>query len=221
MKESDLYLPLKKFLEIQNYEVKGEVKDCDVLAVRKDQEPLIIELKLSINLSVIIQAVDRLSYSSLVYLGIPKQYKMNRNRRRKVVKLIKMLGLGLIVIDPNIKIGSVDVVVEPKEFKPRISKAKKQKLLSEFHNRNGDPNLGGASTMQGRVTAYRQRAVCIAEYLSKNGATKASILAKQLQEPKARDILYKNYYGWFESESRGVYQLSKIGTSEFVKWCER
>ena len=31
MKESDLYLPLKKFLESQNYEVKGEIQDCDAL----------------------------------------------------------------------------------------------------------------------------------------------------------------------------------------------
>ena len=52
MKESDLYLPLKRFLEGQGYEVKGEVLDCDVMAVRGDEEPLLVELKLSLNLSV-------------------------------------------------------------------------------------------------------------------------------------------------------------------------
>ena len=46
MKESDLYLPLKQFLESQNYEVKGEVQDCDVLALRDDEAPVIVELKL-------------------------------------------------------------------------------------------------------------------------------------------------------------------------------
>ena len=227
MKESDLYLPLKKFLEFQGYEVKGEVKDCDVLAVRGDEEPVIIEFKLTINLSVIIQAVDRLSLSSIVYLGIPKSYKMNRNRKRKVIKLIKMLGLGLIVIDPNIKTGSVDVVVDPKQYKPRQSKPRLQKLLAEFNKRVGDPNLGGASTMKGRMTAYRQRAIAIGIYLNKNGATKASFIAKQLQEPKARDFLYNNYYGWFEKkqengkEIRGVYQLSQTGVDESVNWIEK
>jgi len=34
MKESDLYQPLKRFLELQGYDVKGEVQDCDVVAVR-------------------------------------------------------------------------------------------------------------------------------------------------------------------------------------------
>ena len=218
MKESDLYLPLKKFLENHNYEVKGEVQDCDVLAVREDEEPVIIELKLSINLSVIIQAVDRLSLSSIVYLGIPKSYKMNRNRKRKVLKLLKMLGLGLIIINPKLKTGSVDVVIDPKEYKPRQSKPRLQKLLAEFNNRVGDPNLGGASTMKGRITAYRQRAIAIGIYLNSNGASKAAKVAKEIHEPKARDFLYKNYYGWFEKESRGVYKLSRKGVVESINW---
>ena len=46
MKESDLYLPLKRFLESQNYEVKGEVQDCDVVAVRGEEAPVVVELKL-------------------------------------------------------------------------------------------------------------------------------------------------------------------------------
>ena len=58
MKESDLYLPLKRFLESQNYEVKGEVQDCDVLAVRGEEVPVDVGLKLSFNLNVILQAVD-------------------------------------------------------------------------------------------------------------------------------------------------------------------
>lgn len=40
MKESDLYLPLKRFLESQNYEVKGEVENCEVVAVRGTESPV-------------------------------------------------------------------------------------------------------------------------------------------------------------------------------------
>ncbi len=211
MKESDLYIPLKHFLEAQDYEVKGEVGQCDVMAVRGDEEPVIIEFKLSINLSVVLQAVDRLSLSSKVYIGIPKNYKIQRHRKRKILKLLKMLGLGLIVIDPSIKTGSVDIVIDPKPYKPRNSKPRLQRLLGEFMYRDGDPNLGGASTKQGRMTAYRQRALAVGIYLHKNGATKASEVSKQTQQPKARDILYNNYYGWFEKQSRGIYQLTEAG----------
>ena len=38
MREADLYLPVKRFLESQNYEVKGEIRECDVLALRGDLE---------------------------------------------------------------------------------------------------------------------------------------------------------------------------------------
>ena len=217
MKESDLYLPLKQFLEAQGYEVKGEVVQCDVLAVRGDEEPVIVEFKLSINLSVVLQAVDRLSLSSKVYIGIPKQYKILKHRKRKIIKLLKMLGLGLIVINPMIKTGSVDVLVDPREYKPRRSKPRLERLLGEFFRREGDPNLGGSSTNQGRMTAYRQRAMAIGIYLYENGASKASVVAEQTQEPKARDILYKNYYGWFEKQSRGIYQLAEAGLVEIIK----
>ena len=74
--------------------------------------------------------------------------------------------------------------------------------------------------MTGRITAYRQRAIAIGIFLNKNGATKAALVAKQLQEPKARDFLYKNYYGWFEKENRGVYKLSESGITESVNWSE-
>ena len=45
MKETDLYNPIKVFFEAKGYEVKAEVTDCDVVALKKDEEPIIIELK--------------------------------------------------------------------------------------------------------------------------------------------------------------------------------
>jgi len=162
--------------------------------------------------------VDRLSLSSKVYIGIPKNYKIQQHRKRKILKLLKMLGLGLIVIDPSIKTGSVDILIDPKPYKPRNSKPRLQRLLGEFMHREGDPNLGGASTKQGRMTAYRQRALAVGIYLHKNGASKASEVSKQTQQPKARDILYNNYYGWFEKQSRGVYQLSETGRVSLINW---
>ena len=69
MAESDLYAPIKKFLERQGYEVKGEVEECDIVAVRGDEPPVVVELKLQLNLSLILQAVDRLGASDCVYIA--------------------------------------------------------------------------------------------------------------------------------------------------------
>ncbi len=43
--ESDLYAPVKALLEGQGYVVKGEVRGCDVVAVRGEEPPVIVELK--------------------------------------------------------------------------------------------------------------------------------------------------------------------------------
>ncbi|GIT20589.1 MAG: DUF2161 family putative PD-(D/E)XK-type phosphodiesterase [Pseudomonadota bacterium] len=211
MQESDLYLPLKTFLEKQDYQVKGEVENCDVVAIKDDSPPTIVELKLSLNLDVILQAVDRLKLSPIVYIGVPHSCgALKKKKKKRVVKLLKMLGLGLIAINPKRNI--TEIVVSPTKYTPKQSKPKQQWLISEFVTRTGDPNLGGASTKTGRITAYKQQAIEIAHYLKKHGATKASDLAKTLDIPKSRNILYDNHYGWFEGLGKGIYQLTKLGS---------
>jgi len=218
MKESDLYLPLKRFLESQNYGEKGEIQDCDALAVRGKEPPVVVELKLSLNLNVVLQAVERLSLTPKVYIGIPKQHRILKKRRRRVIKLLRMLGVGLLVIDPDLQTGSVDVLLDPGEYKPRKSERRREHLLGEFMRRVGDPNLGGTEKRKGIMTAYRQRALAIARFLHKQGPTKASHIARDLQDPQARDILYRNVYGWFDRVSLGVYELSPRGKQEIPLW---
>ncbi len=218
IKESDLYLPLKKFLESQHYEVKGEVQDCDVLAVRGKEDPVVVELKLTLNLEVVLQAVERLSLTPKVYIGIPKKSRIMDRRGKLVVKLLRMLGLGLVMIGLEKKAGNVKVLLDPGEYRPRRSKHRQDRLLGEFVKRVGDPNLGGAAKRQGIMTAYRQRALKIARYLQKQGPTKASRVARTLGDPKARDILYKDVYGWFDRVSLGVYELSPRGKQEISLW---
>ncbi len=129
-----------------------------------------------------------------------------------------MLGMGLISIDANPHSNSVEVLLDPGEYRPRKSKHREERLLGEFQKRVGDPNLGGADRRKGIMTAYRQRALAIARYLQDHGPAKASDIAKALEEPKARDILYNDVYGWFERVSRGVYDLSPRGKREVPGW---
>ncbi len=220
MKESDLYLPLKRFLESQHYEVKGEVNDCDVLAVRGNEVPVVVELKLTLNLDVILQAVGKLLLTPKVYIGVPVQCPPLQRRRKHVIKLLRMLGLGLVVIDPDDESGTT-VLLDPGEYRPRKSKHRQQRLLGEFRKRVGDPNLGGVEKRRGIMTVYRQRALNIARFLDEQGPTKASSIAATLQDPKARDILYRDAYGWFDRATIGVYTLSPRGKREIAGWLER
>ncbi len=66
----------------------------------------------------------------------------------------------------------------------------------------------------GVVTAYRQQATTIAHYLHEHGYTKASEVAEALSLPKARQIMYRDVYGWFERVSTGIYRLTPRGLRE-------
>ncbi len=220
MKETDLYLPLKKYLESQSYVIKGEVGNCDVFAIRGEESPLVVELKLSLNLTVILQAVDRLILTSNVYIGVPRHCSTLKRKHKQVHKLFRLLGIGLIAIDPLRKSGGVKILLDPGEYKPRISKHRQARLLGEFEKRVGDPNLGGSDSRKGVMTAYRQRALRIALFLENQGPAKASDIARQTGETKARDILYRDVYGWFDRVSRGIYELSPRGRRETVTWAK-
>ena len=220
MREVDLYPPLKHFLTQQGYEVKGEVHHCDVIAVR-DKRVVAVELKMSINLTVLLQAVDRLNITDTVYIGVPKGIDRLKKQRSRMIRLLRMLGLGLMVIDPTAASGAVDVLCDPSEYKPRQVKQRTSRLLGEFMHRVGDPNAGGSNVRHGIMTAYRQKALAIAQYLSDHGETKAAIIGRSLKEPRTRVILYANVYGWFDRLGKGIYSLSPRGDRELSQWLTR
>ena len=97
-----------------------------------------------------------------------------------------MLGLGLVVIDPDDEPRGTTVLLDPGEYRPRKSKHRQQRLLGEFSRRVGDPNLGGTEKRLGIMTVYRQRALKIAQFLDEQGPTKASNIARTLQDPGAQ-----------------------------------
>ena len=124
------------------------------------------------------------------------------------------------MIDLDKETSSVKVLLDPGEYRPRRSKHRQERLLGEFIKRVGDPNVGGIDKRKGIMTAYRQRALAIARFLQKQGPTKASHIARTLREPKARDILYRDVYGWFDRTTIGVYELSPRGKREIPLWQE-
>ena len=69
--ETTLYQPIKNFLETRGYSVKGEIGGCDIVALSDDEPPLVVvcELKLSFNLELILQAVDRASAGDEVWVA--------------------------------------------------------------------------------------------------------------------------------------------------------
>lgn len=201
--ESDLYAPVKALLEGQGYVVKGEVRGCDVVAVRGDEPPVVVELKRAFSLSLVFQGVDRLALSERVYLAVGKWPKP----MKPVRKLCRRLGLGLLVVDT----GRAEIVLDPAPYQPRLNKHKKGRLLGEHARRVGDPNLGGSTTRIPLMTAYRQEALRCAGLLAINGPMAPKAMRAAADVPNATKILQSDHYGWFERIERGVYGITPKG----------
>jgi hypothetical protein len=204
MAETDLYLPVKHHLENQGYEVKSEVKSCDVVACRGDEPPVIVELKQAMTLTLLFQAVDRLAMTDTVYVAIKRP---KRGLASSALKLCRRIGIGLIVVSAA---GSVEVLADPIPYAPRQNARKRGLLLKEFHARRGDPNIGG-STRKPLVTAYRQDALKCAGHLLAMGAQRIRDVKAATHVDRAPNIFRDNVYGWFHKVERGVYGLTEVG----------
>jgi hypothetical protein len=220
--EAALYPPVKEFLERQGYEVKGEVRGCDLVARRGDEPPVIVELKLRFNLPLLLQGVDRLALTERVYLAVPRPERRVRGgplapERPAIRKLCRRLGLGLILVGVTRK--TVEILEEPVPYRPRQAKSRALRLLDEFSRRVGDANVGGAVGVP-LVTAYRQDALRCARALALGGPMRVGALRNAADVPRAARILQHNVYGWFDRIERGTYRLTPEGNQALSRFAE-
>jgi hypothetical protein len=225
-REEQLYAPVKAFLEEQGYEVKAEVRDCDLVALRADEPPVVVELKVGFTLPLVLQGIDRLALTDDVYLAFavaadPAPGSIWRRERSGILKLCRRLGLGLLAVhEPRSpRPALVEPLLDPLPYHPRQDRRRRGLLLKEFSERVGDPNSGGI-TGRPIVTAYRQAALLCAAHLGTHGPTKAALVARATGIPQAARILRQDVYGWFERLERGVYGLSPHGQAALETYAD-
>ncbi len=219
--ETSLYAPVKAFLEGQGYTVKGEVRSCDVVARRGDEPPVIVELKTTLNLELLMQGVERLALTEAVYIAIPAPRNASPVFDRRMRKLLRRIGLGLLLVHaPTARGQTVEAILDPAPYRPRPNKRRAGRLLGEFARRVGDPNAGGSTRVK-LVTAYRQEALRVAMVLAARGPQKPAVLRLDAEAPKAGNILRDDVYGWFERVERGIYALTPAGAAALKTFGDR
>jgi hypothetical protein len=211
--ETTLYAPVKRYLEALGFAVKGEVCGCDLVALRGDEPPIVVigELKLAFGLELVLQGIDRADACDEVWLAVRVTGRGGRVRDPRVHKLCRLLGFGLLGVSSS---GLVDVLVEPKPWRPHRDLRRRARLIREHQSRHGDPALGG-SARSPIMTAYRQRALACAASLA-GGPRRTSEIRSAI--PNAPSILLRNVYGWFSRVQRGVYELTPEGASALARW---
>lgn len=215
-KESDLYIPLKSFFEEKGFVVRSEVNRCDLVARNEEGQFIIVEMKKSLNLTVLIQGVKRLSLTDQVYLAVeytPRTRKRHAYTWKDATDVCKRIGIGLITVEFfKTRNPRVEVWCEPaaSEAKRKTPTKKQQRLAKEFSGRSGDYHLGGI-TGQKLVTAYREKSLHCAYILKSGEPVRLKFIREQTGIDTAASILRNNYYGWFARESRGYYRITEQG----------
>ncbi len=203
--EYELYEPVKRLLVRQGFRVQGEVKSLDVMGI-KGEETIGVELKLAINLKLILQAVDRLKLVDAVYIALPQaSLKAQKSQYHLLIGLLRKLEIGLIAVQGDQAV----VVVEAKPFHTEQSRLRNRRrsasLIKEFIGRGDVEQRGGVQGQ--RMTAYRLRVMKIQEAMKTQPLWTPQQLKRLTGIEDTYAILHHNYYGWFIKVKRGHYAL--------------
>jgi len=211
MLEKDMFQSLKIHLEKLGFEVKAEVLNTDITAI-KDDCVIIVEMKKTLNTTLMYQGSKRQRISDYVYLAIlrPTTKQLRSKQFREKMHLVRKLQLGLMFV--NVNKGTVDTFLDPENYKMRKNNIKKRRLLKEFEQRHTAFNTGGVTKTK-IITAYRERALVIAYHLQ-SGPLAVKDIKILTNDFKCSTILQKNYYSWFDRVDRGIYKLNDLGIKE-------
>lgn len=209
--EKDLYMPLDDYFSRLGYKVNGEVGSCD-LAAESEGHLIVVEIKLALNLELILQGSERQKIADQVYIAFlkPKPFKYTQ-RLKRIIALLKRLEMGLLVVDPESSTRPVEVLLEALPYdrdKARSRyKKNKERVIHELQKREAK-TVGGIRGTK-IMTAYREDAIKVAACLEGNQAMSVKALEVQLADAmdgkRIRSILTKNHYGWFIRVKRGIY----------------
>ncbi|MFR0823722.1 MAG: DUF2161 family putative PD-(D/E)XK-type phosphodiesterase [Anaerotignum faecicola] len=213
-KETDLYEPIRAFLEEEGYQVQAEVKHCDI-AAEKNGRLVVVELKRAFGLKLVYQGLERQSLTDEVFVAIPRPKKGAREKAwQDMLRLLKRLELGLADCCAD-AVENGGSVLTPADSMIRKNKRKKEQLQAELEGRQLDANIGGM-TRRKIITAYRERVIRLACILEREGEISlAELRARGLEELAA--LLSRNYEKWFVRVEKGVYALSEKGKTELKR----
>ncbi len=208
MKEADMFPMLKQHFEQLNYKVNAEVKSCDLTAI-KDGELIVVEMKTSLNITLLYQALERKKLTPYVFIAIPKPKRDLRKNLHKMKNLLSKLQIGLIVVD----IVNKDVIryLEPEEDGAKLNYKKKSQVLKEIGKREVDENIGGINKTK-ILTGYKELGISLCCVMSlEKEITTHDLRNKYGFDKDVTGYLNKNFFAWFHKVGRGKYILSSRG----------
>ncbi len=222
--ECQLYGPVKAYLQTMGWDMKAEVQGWDGAACR-DGKLLAVEMKLTLNLEVILQAVQRQKAADAVYIAVPaKRAAMRTQRWRDTLDLLKRLNIGLLAVSAAEGGHEVEELIEPAGQHSPAAKGhavrRRLRVLQELNGRTGDYNIGGVHQVK-LITAYREAALRLAARLADCGPMSAKQLKPAGQKSRSTyNILTANHYNWFRKLGGGLFDVTDAGRAALQTYSE-
>ena len=111
MKETDLFEPIKKYLEALKFDVYQEVKGIDVVGInRHTGKVVLIEMKLSFNVKVMVQVLKNKSFypDAEHYIAIPKESINDFTKSDwEKIDLLNLTGKQIGILGVNVPYNKV------------------------------------------------------------------------------------------------------------------
>ncbi|MCR8843730.1 DUF2161 family putative PD-(D/E)XK-type phosphodiesterase [Paenibacillus sp. SC116] len=147
--ETELYAPLKQYWEQLGYEVRAEVRHCDIVAIHPHfpEQPVIVEMKASANLTLLLQALDRQKSAAHVFIAIEAKRgkQASQKRLRAVAELCRRIGIGFLTVTLYArKPAFVELLTAPYGWEQRSSHllyTGASVVVYEQSEDNGDQNV--------------------------------------------------------------------------------
>ena len=211
MRESDLSQPTVDYFEALGYTVNCEVKGIDIIA-RKDEYLIAIELKLSFNMTLLFQVMDRLKFADCVYVALPKPKRRSKDLT-KIRQLAEIIGFGVLLVDVGIAAYVEPLYIPHQKGKARDNK-RKRIAEKEANGRSIELNKGGVKSIK-IITAYREKCLAAASVLHLKGTATAKELRDEFDFDKTiAGALKRDYYSWFEKVDDDGYKLTEKAQTE-------
>ena len=220
IRETDLFEPVKYYLEKQGYTVRSEVRFCDITATR-DDELVIVELKTKFSVNLLMQAVRRQEVADSVYIAIAVPVdKVYPSNFKGICRLCRRLELGLILVNFLKTKTKLELIFHPTEYTKRRHHKRRQFIIREIDGRYRNFNRAGSTSQEEKITAYKQAVIQVACYLDLLGTASPAKLKQLGTGKRTNTILAANHYGWFDKIDRGVYTLHDQGRKALERYPE-
>lgn len=202
--EKELYMPTRLYFEKQGFSVDGEIKNCDLVAVKNDII-VVAELKKTFNISLVYQLMERKNITPYVYTVIFRPKSFKEKKTKQMLKLVKLLGVGLLVVSDSS--GIIEEIATPDngDANTKINMQKRIAVSKEFDKREFKENIGGVSRKK-ILTAYRENsiaALCVADTYN--------VVETRKVKDNIKKAVQSNYYDWFYRIKTGVYGTTEKG----------